>query len=276
MEMYGPLLARLHDRDLASATYGEARLYRNGGEVHIDLWLDRVRFGDDDEIVLGLQTGYDYFGGRALYARIVGYDTAQDTVMRGLTEAYGRRHTGAAGVAVAEWWGEMLDRVDAAQSELAAVMAEAQAYTIDFGEVPFGPERYCVAVFDGVEYLGEQAATYLPYTDEQGTLSAHEVYRAMARAMTHDFRGKDGSTAIRRHNRCANRQLFNPPAAERRVLERVCDQEDVQETLGEEDALASLRERRQHLGEAVEEYAATREELKRLLREMPDSEAEVV
>lgn len=276
MDMYGPLLAVLCERDYEAEIYGQARLYRNGGEVHIDLWNDAVRFGDSNEVVLGIQTGYDYFGGRALYSQIVAYDTEADTVMRSLTEKYGRRHTGAAGAEVADWWDDTLDRLEKAESEIGKVMGRAQEYEIDFEDLPFGPEQYAVEVFGGVEYLGEQTAEYLPTTEQDATLTAHEVYRAMAHTLTHDFRGKDGSTAIRQHNRKANKQLFNPASAESDVLESVREQMEGQETLEGEDALAELRERRQSLGEAVDEYADTREELKRLLREMPDSEAEAV
>ena len=284
MEKYGPLLARLRARDYHESAAGELRLFRNGGEVHADLWLDDLRTGDDDEIVMGVQTGHDYFGGKALYASIIAYDEQDGRVMRGLSEKRSRRHTGSAKADVAEWWDTVLDQAEDACDTLAEVILDAQDYVIDFAEIPLTPKEYLVYAFGGTEYLAENDASadgqtggaleYLPVTSENASLSGWEFYKAMASALTHDFHGKDDSTAVRRYVRRSNRQLFSPPRMEDGVLSDYADDIEGQEDLDGDDLLDSIRARQESIGEAVQTARSDKDRLKTLVEEAEAAEQE--
>ncbi|AGM11252.1 hypothetical protein M197_gp88 [Haloarcula hispanica tailed virus 2] len=284
MDKYGPLMARLRSRDYHESVNGQFRIFREGGEVHADLWFTDLRAGEDDEIVLGVQTGHDYFGGKSLYAVIIAYDTDANRVMRGLSEKRTRRHTGSAGADVADWWDSILDQAEDAVDTLAEVIYDAQQYVIDFSEVPMTPKEYLVYAFDGTEYLAENdgdaegqtggAMAYLPpvASQETASLSGWEVYAAMASALTHDFHGKDDSSAVRTYVKRANKQLFSPPRMEDDVLGALAEDLEGQEDLEGEDVLEDIEARRDSIGEAVAQARDDKARLKTLVREAESAE----
>ena len=75
VEVYAPLEAVLREqtvdgRALAEVAFGEIRQYRGGGEVHMDVLFDglEVTLPDRREpITMGVTSGYDFFGGHAVY-----------------------------------------------------------------------------------------------------------------------------------------------------------------------------------------------------------------
>lgn len=282
MEKYGPFVARLRARGYHESVAGELRLFRLGGEVHADVWLDDIRTGDDDQIIMGVQTGHNYFGGKALYASIIAYDESDGRVMRGLSEKRSRRHVGSAKADVADWWDTVLDQAADACDTLAEVILDAQEYVVDFSEVPLTPKQYLVYAFEGTEYLAENdasadgqtggAVAYLPMTGENASLSGWELYKAMTSALTHDFHGKDDSTAVRRYVRRANRQLFSPPRMEDDVLADRADAIEGQEDLDGDNLLAEIRQRQDSIGYAVQTARTDKERLKTLVEEAEASE----
>lgn len=284
MEKYGPLLAALRTRDMHDEVAGQFRLFRGGGEVHADILFDALRTGDDDEIVLGVQTGYDYYGGKALYAEIIAYDTSAGRMMRGLSETRSRRHTGAAGDEVAAWWTDVLNQAEDATETLARVMVEAQDYDVDFSEIPMTPVQYLTHAFDGTAYLAENdgdseeltggAVAYLPDVPNphSATFTGYELYAAMASALTHDFHGKDDSSAIRKYVRRSNRQLFSPARMEDDVLEMRAEELEGQEDLSGEAAVEQIRDRQDTIGEAVAKHRERTDTLKRLVNEAESAE----
>lgn len=75
VDVYGPLEEVLREETvdetpLGDVMFGEIRQYRAGGEVHIDVMFDGldVRLpGRSDPITMGVTSGYDFFGGHAVY-----------------------------------------------------------------------------------------------------------------------------------------------------------------------------------------------------------------
>jgi hypothetical protein len=284
-DKYGPLLARLRAREYHDAVVGQFRLFRQGGEVHADLWLTDLRAGDDDHLVLGIQTGHDYFGGKSLYAELIAYDTREDRVMRSLSDRRTRRHIGSASADVAEWWDEILAQAETACDTLAQVIHDAQEYVVDFSEIPLTPQEYLVYAFDGTEYLAENdgdgegrtggAMAYLPSVSsyETASLSGWELYAAMASALTHDFHGKDDSSAVRTYVRRANKQLFSPPRMEDSILSDLADDLSGQTDLSGEDAVEAIRARQASISEAVEQAQDDKARLKALVQKAEDADA---
>jgi len=78
VDVYGPLedvLRReeLDGQSLGKVVFGEIRQYRGGGEVHIDIMFDGVSVdlpGRNEPIAMGLSSGYDFFGGHAVYVGV--------------------------------------------------------------------------------------------------------------------------------------------------------------------------------------------------------------
>lgn len=272
MDNYGPLIAALRGNgDTTERVFGEARTYRNGGEIHMDIWFPDITVDlEGDEYVLGFTSGYDYFGGTALYAEVVAASRETGTQMRGVTDKRRRSHRGSATQDVADWWRVMLAQAHKATDVLARVVAEAQAYTVDFTELPITSEQYLLALFDGTQAYAEAADERLAGGTTPDECTAWDLYDAMAATITHDFRGKDGSAALRKYLRGANEQLFSPPAAERTVagwLEDWGGLEGQQDLEGEE-IQARLRQHRLGLAQAVKKYETTKRTMKRMLNEI--------
>lgn len=272
MDKYGPGLAALRaNGDDTEQVFGEARLYRNGGEIHLDMWLPEITVDlAGDEYIIGIQSGYDYFGGTALYATIVAAKRSTGTLMRGVTDERRRSHRGSAQQDVAAWWQVMLEQAEAATDGLRQVVAEAQAYEVDFTELPITSEQYLLALFDGTASYAEAADERLAGGKTPDSCSAWALYHAMAQTLTEDFDGKDGSAALRKYLRGANEQLFSPPAAERTVAEWLENWDDLegQQDLEGEEIQAKLRDHRLGLDSAVKQYENTKETLKRMLQDV--------
>lgn len=272
MDKYGPGLAALRaNGDDTEQVFGEARLYRNGGEIHLDMWLPEISVDlAGDEYIIGIQSGYDYFGGTALYATIVAAKKSTGTLMRGVTDERRRSHRGSAQQDVAAWWQVMLEQAEAATDGLRQVVAEAQAYEVDFTELPITSEQYLLALFDGTASYAEAADERLAGGNTPDSCSAWALYHAMAQTLTEDFDGKDGSAALRKYLRGANEQLFSPPAAERTVAEWLENWDDLegQQDLEGEEIQALLRDHRLGLDSAVKQYENTKETLKRMLQDV--------
>lgn len=228
--LFGPLGALLRqdryedllgDSDTYDGVFGEARCYRNGGEVHLDIFFDGVRvtdpFGSDaaqstaPPFTLGLQVGYDFYGGRAIYAEVIAYDTRSGAVHRGLTGSHRRKHVGKAQQDVADWWETLLDSFEKASELLTQSIADANNYEVELDQLPgISLEEYLSAT--GLpEYLAESAADSLPGTihREQRNPTAWELYDAGMTALTHDFDGKDGGS-LRHHTTTVTDFLFAP------------------------------------------------------------------
>lgn len=277
-DKYGPLLQTLwgngsNTRD----AFGEFRRYRNGGEIHADIWFPKITVTlAGERHIIGFNTGYDYFGGRALYCEVIAANIETGTALRGIADTKRRRHRGAAGADVAEWWEDMITRAEQATDALAKTVAEAQSYDVEFSALPITSEQYLLAQFSGTEYLAEVADEYLAGGSTPDQASAWALYDAMATALTNEFEGKDGSAALRKYLRRANEQLFSPPSAERTAMQWLEEYEGLagQQDLEGEEIQAQLREHRISLGDAVDQYESTKETLKRMLNEISDSQEE--
>lgn len=277
MDGYGPFSAMMRKYDADEETndlgtaYGQFRLYRNGGEVHADILFDGLRVADpeggqDQPYVLGVTTGYDFFGGHALYAEVIAYDTRNGAAMRGLTDSNSRRHVGSAGNTVAAWWERILAQMETASETLFEVIADARDYTIEFSEYPFDvAEFYELLGFP--EYLSENAADRIG--GNPAVADAWTLYHAMTETLTEDFDGKDAASALTRYVKRANDILYTPPKAERAAISEKMDELEGQQTLSDEDedAKAALAKLREDAGESVEKFGATRARLKNLLAE---------
>lgn len=291
-EVYGPLTGAARQNDLSDEVFGTARLYRNGGEVHIDLFFpdltvdvnDAVQTGKDtdlDPLVLGVTTGYDYFGSTQMYSRVIAANPNTNTVHRNLTDKRTRRHVKSADEDsgrtvddVIEWWDEDFDRLDRVTDTLFETIVDASQYEVSFEDIPFTAADFFEAL-DVPRDHAETAEARLPSYDEN-TYTAWDLHEALSYAVEHNFGGKDDGRALRGYVRTANDILFRPPRAERQALRVLEDElkETDQDTLGASKAKLrkAMDERQKTAAGKLEQYASMRDRLKDLLDEADDAQ----
>jgi len=222
-DVFGPVTELLAETEidghlLGEVLFGEIRQYRGGGEVHMDLMFDGLEADlpdRNDPITMGVTTGYDFFGGHAVYVEGFARDTACANSIRALTEREAIRHVGDVDD-LREWWEAPFEQLDLLADDLLDCIAAAQDVTLDIGEFPFDLESF-------YELLG--FPTYLAeHATQDARANASDLrepnlwvlHSGATYALTHQFRGGDGSS-LQEYTRLANDLLFNPEATIDRV-----------------------------------------------------------
>nr|WP_236642359.1 hypothetical protein [Salinigranum halophilum] len=275
VDAFGPLEnvlreTTIDDRTLGDVVFGEIRQYRGGGEVHMDLMFDglSVELPDRrDPITMGFSSGYDFFGGHAVYVEGFARDTTCANSIRSLTDRETIKHVGDIGE-FEGWWEDTLDQLAFIANDLYEFITDAQEITVDFSQMPFSVEEL-YSLLDFPDYLSKQAASDAqanavdPFEIDFWTLHSGATY-----ALTHFFTGKEGS-ALDGYVRTANDLLFNPEAT-LTTVEQVYERQAVSETNSDgqtgvesQAALAQI----ERVSADVRSKAASFEEREALLRE---------
>ena len=88
----------LDGRSLGEVIFGGIRQYRSGGEVHMDILFDGLEVTlsnqENEPITIWLTSGYDFFGGHAVYVEGFAQDTACRNSIRSLTDKEIVKHMG--------------------------------------------------------------------------------------------------------------------------------------------------------------------------------------
>lgn len=139
------------------------------------------RSHDDRKLVVygGFETGYDFRGSQALWAKPILFFPDSGTVLPDTGERYTRRHYGRAmdtaherandRVPITEWWRSIYDDVDVRMITVDEAIRQTRAIAYDFEELPFGAE-------DCYEYWGV-ARTYATAAAERATALAKPTTR---------------------------------------------------------------------------------------------------
>jgi hypothetical protein len=237
-DVYAPLEDVLREEaidgtPLGEVVFGEIRTYRGGGEVHMDLMFDGLSVDlpeQDSPITMGITSGYDFFGGHAVYVEGFARDTGCANSIRQLTDRETIKHVGDIGDFRA-WWEDRLGQLGLVADDLLAFIEDATDITVAFTDVPFDVTEF-YELLEFPSYLAEQAASDArsnaadPFEIDMWTLHSGATY-----ALTHHFRGKEGS-ALDGYVRTANDILFNPEATIDRV-EQTYEERAAEETDGD-------------------------------------------
>jgi len=260
----------LDGRSLGEVVFGEIRQYRSGGEVHMDVLFDGLEVTlpdrENQPITMGLTSGYDFFGGHAVYVEGFAQDTACKNSIRSLTDKEIVKHVGDV-EDFGGWWESILAELELVADDLFGFINDAQDITIDFTDVPFSVTEF-YELLDFPSYLAERAAGDAeanapdPFRIDMWTLHSGATY-----ALTHFFKGKEGNS-LDSYVRTANDVLFNPEGTVERVkaeYERQIEAGDGggQEGLDGERALARI----ESVSAEVQEKAVEFEEREEVLRE---------
>ena len=138
VDVYAPLedvlrREKLDGRSLGEVVFGEIRQYRGGGEVHMDIMFDGLAVelpGRSEPITMGMTSGYDFFGGHAVYVEGFAQDTVCQNSIRALTDRQSVKHVGDVG-AFDTWWETLLTQLDMVANDLHAFIVDAQTITLD-------------------------------------------------------------------------------------------------------------------------------------------------
>jgi hypothetical protein len=237
-DVYAPLEDVLREEaidgtPLDEVVFGEIRTYRGGGEVHMDLMFDGLSVElpeRDSPITMGITSGYDFFGGHAVYVEGFARDTRCANSIRQLTDRETIKHVGDVGDFRA-WWEDRLGQLGLVADDLLAFIEDASDITVAFTDVPFDVTEF-YELLEFPSYLAEQAARDArsnatdPFEIDMWTLHSGATY-----ALTHHFRGKEGSS-LDQYVRTANDILFNPEATVDQV-EQTYEQRAEAETDGD-------------------------------------------
>ena len=302
-EAFGPLLAtarqKLNEREDAGKyeapdVFGMAREYKNGGEVHIDVFFpsysvampDGSDDGDgessDTSFCMGITTGKDYFRNQTLYATPIAFDMDTGATMRHLDEARRRRHrksadeeSGDSASETAIWYSEIIDSLDTVSETLFRVISESQQYKIPFGDLPYSPIEFYEA--NGIPNSVASDAVdsdRLPdgrRSTANATLSAWELYRALSVTLADGFTSKTDGQAIRGHVATANEILSTPGVAENNALDAARAGLAEQSRLEAKKTRETLNDRRETTREAVEEYGSIQNRLRDMFQEASEN-----
>jgi hypothetical protein len=274
-DIYEPLEQVLQEEaidgcPLGEIVFGEIRQYRGGGEVHMDIMFDGLSVELPERnapITMGVTSGYDFFGGHAVYVEGFARDTRCANSIRQVTDRETIKHLGDVGD-FRGWWADLLGQLGLVADDLLAFIEDASDITVAFTEVPFDVQEF-YELLEFPAYLAEQAANDArsnaadPFDIDMWTLHSGATY-----ALTHFFRGKEGS-ALDRYVRTANDILFNPEATIETV-EQAYEQQAADETDGDgqtgldsQVALAQIEQ----VSAAIREKADQFEEREAELRE---------
>jgi hypothetical protein len=149
LDVYGPLKSVIDDHDvdgrpLGEVVFGEVRQYRGGGEVHIDLMFDGLEVslpGRDEPITMGVTTGYDFFGGHAVYVEGFAQDAYCSNSIRSLTDRQSVKHVGDVGD-FEGWWEDVLSQLELVTDDLHQFIVDASEIDLSFSDAPFGVEAF--------------------------------------------------------------------------------------------------------------------------------------
>ena len=284
VDVYGPLEDVLREQEVdgrpfSEVVFGEVRQYRSGGEVHMDVMFDGLEVSlpgrNSDPITMGVTSGYDFFGGHAVYVEGFAQDGICSNTMRSLTDKEILKHIGDVKDFRA-WWERILAQVELVADDLFDFIQDAQEIDLDFTDLPFGVAAF-YELLGFPSYLAERAAEDAeanasnPFVIDMWTLHSGATY-----ALTHFFRGKEGAS-LDEYVRIANDVLFNPEGTVERVQQayeqqlEAEDSEGTQAALAGEQAVARIERVGKDLRERAEQFESREEALRARLQRVSES-----
>jgi len=257
-------------RPFSEVVFGEIRQYRAGGEVHMDVMFDGLEVSlpgrNSDPITMGVTSGYDFFGGHAVYVEGFAQDGICSNTMRSLTDKEILKHVGDVKDFRA-WWERILAQVELVADDLFEFIQDAQEIDLDFTDLPFGVAAF-YELLGFPSYLAERAAEDAeanapdPFVIDMWALHSGATY-----ALTHFFRGKEGAS-LDEYVRVANDIIFNPEGMVERVQQAYEQQleaegeEGTQAALAGEQGVAHIERVGENLQKRVEQFESREEALR--------------
>jgi len=279
---YEPLEEAIRDEDYGDDVFGEIRQYKGGGEVHMDVLFDafQIDYTDDDSgrdpIVLGVRTGYDFFGDTALYFEGFAQDTRCNNSIRSITEQKTVRHVGD--VDLEDEVHDVLEEMELMTNRLAELIELAEDIEVDTLEMDFAEPFdhnddirafYELAGFPS--YLAQDAASHARQrADNVFTPDMTAMWDGATYALSHSYQGGENTSTAQEYIDAANDMVMNPSQTlgqvNREHTRRVHQQSD--ESVGASEgssASAVIEEFEQSVRDKADEFESRNEELRTTL-----------
>lgn len=280
---YEPLEEAIRDEGYGDSVFGEIREYKSGGEVHMDVLFDafQIDYNEDggdgrDPIVLGIRSGYDFFGGQALYFEGFAQDTRCDNSIRAITEKKTIRHVGD--VDLEDEVEDVLEEMELMTNRLAELIELAEDIEVDmldteFSE-PFDHSDNIQAFYElsgFPSYMATAAASHARQrADNQFMPDMTSLWDGATYALTHTYSGGENTTTAEGYIEAANDMVMNPSRTlgqvnrehQRRVIGANPDNEDA---LQSSSAHAEIQELESTVKEKADEFESRNEELRQSL-----------
>jgi hypothetical protein len=276
---YEPLEEAIRDEGYGDDIFGEIRQYKEGGEVHMDVLFDafQIDYSNDDDgrdpIVLGVRTGYDFFGDTALYFEGFAQDTRCDNSIRSITEKKTIRHVGE--VDLEDEVTDVLEEMELMTNRLAELIELAEDIEVDTLEMdfasPFDHDDDIRAFYELAgfpTYLSREAASHARQrADNVFTPDMTAMWDGATYALTHHYQGGENTSTAQEYIEAANDMVMNPSQVignvHRQHRERMASQtEGEQQNLEGEKAHANIEEFTQSVKDKADEFESRNEELR--------------
>lgn len=302
-DAYTPLAEKLSDEDLGAHMFGRIKELKSGGEVHIEMLFDNLSIevgegGGEGHILIGLQTGYDFFGGTSFYVQGFAKDGLCDNTIRAITDEYTRRHVqpedadeeeGEGAVAeVKAMFEKVLSRLGLLRDRLAEVIELASETDLDIMSMDltdaFNHDDNLRAFYEAAglpSYLARHAASDVRARAENRFMpNMFEMWSGATYALTHEFQGGEHSSTLEDYIAVGNDMVYNPEQTiervernyQRRLAQRRADASE-QTTLEGETASASIENFRESVQEKRDEFETGQERLREIFAEVEDEDA---
>jgi hypothetical protein len=281
---YEPLEETIRDEGYGDDIFGEIRQYKGGGEVHMDILFDafQIDYTDDDSgsdpIVLGIRTGYDFFGGTALYFEGFAQDTRCDNSIRSITEKKTIRHVGE--VDLEDEVHDVLEEMQLMTNRLAELIELAEEIEVDVLDMEFSEPFdhddnirgfYELAGFPS--YLSREAASHARQrADNQFMPDMTALWDGATYALSHAYQGGENTSTAQEYIETANDMVMNPSQVvgnvHRQHRERLSSQAEgssEQQDLDGEAAHANIEEFTETVKDKADEFESRNEELRNTL-----------
>lgn len=287
---YEPLEEAIRDEDYGGNVFGEVREYKGGGEVHMDVLFDNFTInyndddGDDEPIVLGIRTGYDFFGGQALYFEGYAQDRRCSNSIRSITEKKTIRHVGD--VDLEDEVTDVLEEMELMTNRLAELIELAEDIEVDMLDMDFAEPfdhtdniRAFYELSGFPSYLARDAASHARQrADNQFMPDMTALWDGATYALSHSYQGGENTATAQDYIDAANDMVMNPSQVlgevSREHTRRLKSQaEGQQDQLDGQQAHANIEEFTQTVKDKADEFESRNEELRQsLVAEVGDDE----
>lgn len=291
-DAYAPLEDALRELNLDDGFYGHFRLYKGGG-----LWFLDGMFNTDsasvsppgasDPLMIGFNSGSDFFGNTAFYAEGFAQDTRCTNSIRSLTDQMKRKHTSRESARhldyeeLTDWWERLLRQIFDIKDQLVEAIADAIDVTLPLNELPFDIEEFyeLVGFPNGSQTpFASMAKVYCnSYAESRFAPTMWDVHSGATAVLEHEWNHSEGDT-FRDYVRIANDLLFNPHISverardefKRRIEQEGAGASDTQ-TLDGTQGLAQI----QSFEESIEDKAEEWETRQNTLQTIMEASAEI-
>jgi hypothetical protein len=270
VDAYQPLIEAIQEQDLGADVFGEVRAYADGGEVHMDLIFDGVEAqlrSHQDAVKMGLTTGYDFYGGTALYATAYAQQNSCVNSIRNLTSRKIKKHTGSKND-LKQWWMDHIEALFEVRDDLIRMIREASSpeATVNFRELPFSVEEFYELIglpnASGTPVASKAAREAEVQANSITEVTMWNLHEGATYALTYHYGGKEGAgSTLDRHTRTANDLLFNPFESLERAKEEY-EAQLMEDDEWHEDATASIDAVQESLREKKEQFESREAELR--------------